>query len=1096
MSTTERQIPTPLELHSFLDRVPTMAWSALADGSLDFFNQPFRDYVGLSSDDLHRLGWKSSVHHDDIEHLETWWQTLRKSPDAGTTEVRLRRFDGSPRWFLIFANPVRDESGTVVRWYGTNLDIEDRKRAEAILQARELSWRQIVDNIPGLVATMGAEGEVEFLNRQTLEYFGKTTGDLKNWALTDVIHPDDLPRIIEARIKAIEEGRIYEVEHRCRRADGIYRWFQVRGLPVRDTENKITAWYLLLTDIDDRRRAEQKLRQSEADFRTIINNIPGFVHTMSPTGDVEFLNQQILEFFGKTSEELKDWSSTGVVHPDDLPCVLETLRRSFETGEICDVELRCRRADGVYRWFQSRGRPVSNAEGQITTWYFLLTDIDDRKRAEQDLQRTQFYLSEGQRLASMGSWALSVTGFDYWSPEMFQIYGIASSDRPPAINEYLEFVPPEDRSSIVQKIQQMWEDRSESDFTKRIRRPDGKLRLVRCVGSPVFHGSTFYGYVGTAIDITEQDQLLRKLRQSEQDLRTITDAIRQVIVVLAPDGKTLYANHVACEETGLALSAIMKDGFAPQVFHPDDVDRLRTCEEGLRRGAPFELEMRARHKSGEYQWKLVQYNPLKDESGKVIRWYSTATDIDYRKRAEQKLRQSEEDLRTITDTIRQPIVVLTPDGSLLYANRVAQENSGLTMDDVTSSGFLAQVCHPDDLDRVRNERRAGFSKGVPFDSEMRVLFKGGLYRWQLLQYNPLKDESGQIIRWYGTATDVDDRKRTEERLHNENLVLREEIDRSSMFEEIVGSSKPMSQLLKKVEKVAPSDSTVLILGETGTGKELIARALHRRSRRASRAFVKVNCAAIPQSLIASELFGHEKGAFTGALQRRVGRFEAANGGTLFLDEIGELPMETQIAMLRVLQEKEFERVGSNHPISVDVRLIAATNRDLPAAVAAGTFRQDLFYRLNVFPIDIPPLRERAEDIPLLVEYFVGRFAKEAGKNIRHIGKQTLEQLQSCQWPGNIRELQNVVERAVILCETDTFAVDESWLESEPEEPSQRDGLSALGEREVEMIEAALAETHGRISGPSGAAAKLGIPRQTLESKIRRLGIDKYGQKRP
>jgi len=385
---------------------------------------------------------------------------------------------------------------------------------------------------------------------------------------------------------------------------------------------------------------------------------------------------------------------------------------------------------------------------------------------------------------------------------------------------------------------------------------------------------------------------------------------------------------------------------------------------------------------------------------------------------------------------------------------------------------------------------------APFELEGRLLLKNGQYRWQLFQYNPLKDEYGEIIRWYVTATDIDDRKRAEERLHNENLVLREEIDRSSMFEEIVGSSKPMSQFLKKVEKVAPSDSTVLILGETGTGKELIARALHRRSKRASRAFVKVNCAAIPQSLIASELFGHEKGAFTGALQRRVGRFESANGGTLFLDEIGELPMETQIALLRVLQEKEFERVGSNHPISVDVRLIAATNRDLPGAVAAGTFRKDLFYRLNVFPIAVPPLRERAEDIPLLVEYFVGRFAKEAGKAIRHIGKNTVEQLQGYHWPGNIRELQNVVERAVILSETDTFVVDESWLESESEESSQRKGLSTLGDREVEMIEAALAESHGRISGPSGAAAKLGIPRQTLESKIRRLGLDKYGQKRP
>src|SRR5215813_4601377 len=265
-------------------------------------------------------------------------------------------------------------------------------------------------------------------------------------------------------------------------------------------------------------------------------------------------------------------------------------------------------------------------------------------------------------------------------------------------------------------------------------------------------------------------------------------------------------------------------------------------------------------------------------------------------------------------------------------------------------------------------------------------------QWPVNEYGPLRDEPRKIIPWHVRATGVDDQKRKEERLRNENLVLREEIDRSSMFEEIVGSCRPMQQLLKQVEKVAPADSTVLVLGETGTGKELIARALHRRSKRANRAFVKVNCAAIPQSLIASELFGHEKGAFTGALQRRLGRFEAANGGTLFLDEIGELPMETQIALLRVLQEREFERVGSNHPISVDVRVIAATNRELPAAVAAGTFRQDLFYRLAVFPIAVPPLRRRAEDIPLLVEYFVGRYANAAGKNIRRIAKDTLEVL--------------------------------------------------------------------------------------------------------
>jgi formate hydrogenlyase transcriptional activator len=587
----------------------------------------------------------------------------------------------------------------------------------------------------------------------------------------------------------------------------------------------------------------------------------------------------------------------------------------------------------------------------------------------------------------------------------------------------------------------------------------------------------------------------QKVGQEEVDL-TITDAIPIGIAVLAPEGTTLYMNRLALDQIGLTLHEVEDKGHLERSCHPDELDRiLDERRMGLSKGVPFELEMRLLFKNGEYRWYVSQYKPLKDESGKIIRWYVTAIDIDDRKRAEQKLQQSEEDLRTITDTIRQPIVVLTSDGTMLYANRVALDNSGLTLGEVKGS-FLMQASHPDDVERVLDERNVGLSKGIPFDSETRILFKNGQYRWQLLQYNPLKDESGKIIRWYVTATDINDHKKTEERLRNENLVLREEIDRSSMFEEIVGSSKPMRQLLKQVEKVAPADSTVLILGETGTGKELIARALHRRSKRVNRPFIRVNCAAIPQSLIASELFGHEKGAFTGALQRRVGRFEAANGGTLFLDEIGELPMETQIALLRVLQEKEFERVGSNHPISVDVRVIAATNRDMPDAVSAGTFRQDLFFRLNVFPISVPSLRERVDDIPLLVEYFVARIAKEAGKTIRHIGKQTLEQLQAYHWPGNIRELQNVVERAVILSETDTFVVDESWLNAESEESSAKRGLSALDDREVEMIEAALAETHGRISGPSGAAAKLGIPRQTLESKIRRLGIDKYGQKPP
>src|SRR6266403_3847853 len=471
------------------------------------------------------------------------------------------------------------------------------------------------------------------------------------------------------------------------------------------------------------------------------------------------------------------------------------------------------------------------------------------------------------------------------------------------------------------------------------------------------------------------------------------------------------------------------------------------------------------------------------------------------KRAEEKLRQDEQELRQLIDFLPQHVLVLDREGSLLQANQMMLDYNGHTLEEMQGPGTderHMRDLHPDDLERARSERRLGLASGVPFENEQRALAKDGKYRWFLIRYNPLLDESGKVSRWYATGTDIDDRKRAEDRLRNETVALREQIDRDLMFEDIVGSSEALRKVLRQVDKVAHSDSTVLILGETGTGKELIARAIHKRSNRGERAFIGVNCAAIPASLIASELFGHEKGAFTGATQRRLGRFESANGGTIFLDEVGDLPPEIQIALLRVLQEREIERVGSNRPISVDVRVLAATHRDLNALVDEGKFRQDLLYRLNVVPIEMPSLRDRAPDIPLLVEYFIDRFGKKAGKKFRTIDRKTLKLFQAYGWPGNVRELQNVIERAVILSDGDTLSVDETWLKGEPPQvASPRVALNgALLRQEKEMIEAALAESHGRISGPTGAAANLGLPTRTLDSKIKRLAINKYRFKVP
>ena len=406
--------------------------------------------------------------------------------------------------------------------------------------------------------------------------------------------------------------------------------------------------------------------------------------------------------------------------------------------------------------------------------------------------------------------------------------------------------------------------------------------------------------------------------------------------------------------------------------------------------------------------------------------------------------------------------------------------------------------HPEDLQRVRQVADGVSRDGRDCDVEHRLLMPDGRVKTIRVLGHTSPEPNGKPI-FLGAVTDIsvvknalEEIQKLRDQLYKENLALREEIDVARMFEEIVGSSPALQAVLGQVAKVAPTDSTVLIMGETGTGKELIARAIHKRSQRSSRAFVSVNCAAIPKDLIASELFGHEKGAFTGAIQRRLGRFEAADGGTIFLDEVGELPPETQVALLRVLQEREFQRVGGNESLRTNVRVVAATNRKLEAAIAEGSFREDLFYRLNVFPVEVPPLRERKEDIPLLVRYFVDRYATKAGKRITGISRKSLDLLQSYAWPGNVRELQNVIERSVIISDSENLSVDESWL-------GQRTGASEstahrLSERlafqEKELIEAALAASNGRVSGPSGAAVKLGIPQSTLDSKIKSLRINK------
>ncbi len=700
-------------------------------------------------------------------------------------------------------------------------------------------------------------------------------------------------------------------------------------------------------------------------LKATLNLIPANTWYATPSGGLTFVNKRNADYGGLPSDHpLRLGTETGAawdshipwLHPDDHEETRRVWSTCLKTGQAGEVTFRVRSATGAYRWFLSRAEPFRADDGTPLGWIGINFDIEERKQAE-------FYLAEAQRLAHTGSWVFSARGFEYWSSELFRIHGLDPAEQAPSLPDYMALVHPEDRAYVAQRIQQMQEDGDEFDFTKRIVRPDGEVRHVRCVGRPSSGVSEVQIFVGTGIDVTEEELLTRALRKSETELKQMLDLAPQMVCVQGPQHERLYANRQALQYFGLTLEDWLESNY----------------------------------------WSLV---------------------------------------------------------------------------------------HPDDVDGVKARVDRSLLVGTVDELEMRLKAADGTYRWFLVRYNPLHDDQGRLVRWYSASTDIEDRKKGEDRLQQENVALREEIDKKSMFEEIVGASPALNALLSRVSKVAGSDSTVLITGETGTGKELVARAIHRRSRRSSGAFVAVNCAAISRELVASELFGHEKGAFTGATQRRMGRFELADGGTIFLDEVGELFPETQVALLRVLQERVFERVGGTQPIRVDVRVIAATNRDLNAAVDSGSFREDLFYRLNVFPLVVPPLRERGEDIPVLVEYFINLYARNAGKTFRRINKRTLDRLRSYPWPGNVRELQNVIERSVILCDSDEFAVEESWLSARPSSERRLPLFNSLATHEKTIIEDALRASGGRIFGQAGAAERLGIPRSTLESKIRTLKIDK------
>ena len=1101
------------DIRLVVDTIPTLAWSAGPDGSADFFNQRWLDYTGLSAKQALGWGWEVAIHPADLPRILETFRDALNSVKPYEVEGRFRRFDGEFRWFLFRASPLCDDSGKVVKWYGTNTDIEDRKRAEDALRSHEQNLRLLVDTIPGHIVTTTPTGEIELLNRRVLEYFDKTPEELVNWRSSDAIHPDDLALTIAALTRAIQTGEPYEREHRLRRADGAYRWFHTRGLALRDKEGRIVRWYLLPIDVDDRRRAEEALRKSEERWRSVFENSAIGVALTDLNGRFLTTNHVFQAMVGYTEEELRAVSFADLAHEDYRQAnwalvteLVEGKRRQFQ------IEEKYRRKDGSSIWVSNNVSLVPGTERVPRFIMALSEDITQRKRAEEKLRRSEADLLDAQRMSRTGSLKIDISsGTVTGSPQVFRIFGVMPGEDTSTPEFWLGRTHPDDQKRVRELFDRSITQKTDFDADYRIVLPDGAIKYLHSIGHPSLNESgNLVEFGGTIIDITERKQREEALRRSEGYLAeaqklTHTGSWAAQVSQKEP----VYWSNVYWSKEMYRIFGLDPGPTPPspmevvRQLHPEDAPyHPGVVERAIRDGTDFEMDFRLLLPDGAAKYIHVVGHPVVNASGDVIELVGTAMDVteQHESRAAlqaafDQIKAERTELRRMTDAVAAFIYVLRPDGTALYANQTVLDYTGLTLEDLQREDQRARVFHPEDLERLREERQVAFARGKPFELEQRALGKDGNYRWFLARFNPLRDDQGNIIRWYATGTDIDDRKRAEERMRDENLALREQIDQAFMFEEIVGTSPGLQGVLSRVTKVAPTDSSVLISGETGTGKELVARAIHKRSRRSQRAFVSVNCAALAPSLIASELFGHEKGAFTGAMQRRLGRFELANGGTIFLDEIGEVPLDTQVALLRVLQEREFERVGGTQPVKIDVRIIAATNRDLEAAVANGTFRADLYYRLNVFPIQVPALRERQDDVLMLLEYFVHRFAQKMGKHFKKIDKRTVELFRSYPWPGNIRELQNVVERSVIVSSGAVFSVDAAWLSKDsrrvslPQQPEPADA-NEDARRERQIIEDALAASRGRVSGPNGAAARLRVSPSTLENRIKKLRIRK------
>lgn len=759
-----------------INTIPAMAWSADTSGNVEFFNDNFLDYVGLPLAEMLNGGWRNAVHPDDVEHLLETWKTVMGAGNAGETEARLRRFDGTYRWFLMRVSPLRDEAGKVVRWYGVNTDIEDwrqtereRRQAEESLRASELMQRSMLDSIAAPLGFFKPNGELEVANRLVGDYFGKTFAEFSDW--DNIVHPDDLSASRAAWQHALETGDAYVHEARIRRADGAYRWNDHRGYPMRDAAGRIVRWCVLQTDIHDRKVAEQALAASERKLDDILRTIPAMAWSADANGMTDFYNQHHLDYVGRSLEEMRGTGFISTFHPDDLPRLLGPWQEMMASGRGGEVEGRIRRFDGEYRWFLFRTNPLLDDSGKVVRWYGINIDIEDRKRAEEAVRTSELRLRRQTETIPQMLWSATADGaIDYCNERLLEYSGLTAAEV--MDGGWVNLLHPDDREFTAKAWMQCIA--TGEPYTVEVRQfhvADQTYRWVLTMARPLrdSEGRVIKWY-GSCADIHDRKEAERALAKSERRLQEIIDAIPALVWSAHADGSADFVNQYYLDYVGMTTEEVVGWGWTAAV-HPDDLPvMIANWKRILDTGRPGDNQARLRRADGEYRWFLFRGNPVADEAGNV-KWFGANIDIEERKRADDALRASELSLRRQTETIPQMLWSANPDGSFDYCNARFLDYTGTTAGAVMGDGWKNAI-HPDDQEATARAWKHAVATGEPYQVEVRKFCAAaGAYHWCLTTALPLRDEEGRIVKWHGTSVDMHDWKQAQDELRDTQAEL-------------------------------------------------------------------------------------------------------------------------------------------------------------------------------------------------------------------------------------------------------------------------------------------------------------------------------------